>query len=451
MESTTSLRQLPPPVRGRAIPRVSDAPVYLAVALGYLMLMPPQSIIMVGGSALPPYRLFLILAALYVLGTAAKGKLRFSWPDFFVGLAVAWICLAMSLTSSAEEAFTASVAHIADIGLAYFFARVSFQSLRDLRMFLLLLLPGLFVTGCLVFLESVTSTHIVQQTASKLLGKPYVPIYDHRLGLMRAQGPFAHPISAGLFLGSFLPLYWMAGFRGWVKTLGTLAALGSFFSVSSAALLALTVSGGLILYNWLTQQIANVTWRLFIIGGALFVFVAELGTGSGTFGLLMRFGSLNSTSGYARINIWNFGTQNVVKHPWFGLGYGDWERPVWLGDSVDNYWLLTAMRFGLLPSVCIVLATFIGLLMIMRKSTTSSGFDQRMERGVAMAMFVFAIGLISVAVWLSVQVWYFALLGLTVSLATSTITSPSPLRSYHLWARSKAIFDQSGSNPQETK
>ena len=381
------------------------------------MLLPPQFNASIAGSVLPPYRIFLIIAALYVLRSAAMGRMRPAWPDFFIGLTVAWIWLAMSLTSDMEEALTASIAHTTDLGLAYFFARMAFRDLRDLRMFLVLILPGVLLIGILVALESVTFTHIIQDTASKLTGKSFYYRSDPRMGLMRAQGPFAHPISAGVFLGSFLPLYWLAGFRGWMKVAGTVAALGSFFTVSSAASLSLAASIALLVYNWLTAKIANLTWRMFIIFASLFVFVAELGTGAGAFGLLMRFASFNAVSGYARVHIWNFGSKSVAKYPWFGIGYGEWERPVWLSDSVDNYWLLTAMRFGLLPSVCIGLATFLAVVLLMKKSTSSTGSDQQAERGVVMALAIFALGLVSVSVWLSVQVWYFVLLGITVSLA----------------------------------
>lgn len=397
----------------------STVPVVLATALGYLLLLPPQLNATIGGSEIPPYRAFLIVASLYVLGSAARGRVRFAWPDACIGFAVGWICLAMSWTSPWQEALTASVAHLTDVGLAYFFARIAFRDLRDLRMFLIFMLPGLLVIGTIMALEAITATHIIQGSLSRLTGETFYYRSDPRLGLMRAQGPFPHPISAGIFFASFLPLYWLAGFKGWVKVAGTLASLCGFFSVSSAALLSLVASVGLLVYNWFTDRIANLSWRVFFILAGLFVFVAEFGTKSGTFSLLMRFGSLNTVSSYQRINIWYFGTQSVRKHRWFGIGYGDWERPVWMLDSVDNYWLLLAMRFGVLPSVLIALATVLAVILIMRRSKRSQGADQQIERGLAMSLSIFALGLISVAVWLSAQVWYFVLLGLTVSLASS--------------------------------
>ncbi|WP_086738203.1 O-antigen ligase family protein [Erythrobacter colymbi] len=421
MESTLQFRRQPVPRAALAAPRTSPLPVYFAAILGYLLLLPPQLNVTIAESVIPPYRFFLIGASLYVLGTTARGRLRPSLPDFCILLSIVWICIAMSITSTTKVAVTASVAHTADIGLAYFFARMAFRDLQDFRRFLILILPGVLITAIIVMIEAVTFTHLIQPFFSKLTGKPFVYLSSPRMGLMRAQGPFAHPISAGIFLGSFLSLYWLSGFKGWVRAVGAIAAFGSFFSVSSAAFLSLFGAGALLVYNWLTQQIANLSWRAFFLVAAIFVFVGELGTKAGTFGLLVRFTSLDTNTGYQRINIWNYGTQNVRRHPWFGLGYGDWDRPAWMTSSVDNYWLLTAMRFGILPSVLLSFATVMAILLLMKKSMSSTGADQQTERGVAIAMAIFGLGLVSVAVWLSVQVWYYMLLGITVSLAMALV------------------------------
>lgn len=428
MESTLQFRRRLSSNARLAIPPATHVPVILAAVLGYLMLLPPQLNATINGSTIPPYRFFLLLLSLYIFSEAIKGRMRLVWTDFFVGSAVIWICLAMSITSPANEAVTASVAHIADIGLAYLFARIVFVDLRTFRMFLLLILPGILLVSIITMIESLTFTQIVQPAFSKLTGKPVEYVSSERMGLMRAQGPFAHPISAGIFLSSFLPLYWLAGFRGWVRACGAIASLASIFSVSSAAFISLFASIFLLIYNKITELIYNITWRLFFTISGIAIFVAELGTKSGTFSLVMRFASLNSDTGYRRVLIWKYGYANVAKNPWFGLGYGDWERPIWMTTSVDNYWLLIAMRFGVFPSAMFALATLLAVFSIMRKSASSLGVDRQCERGVAMALSVFAFGLISVAVWLTVQVWFFVLLGIAVSLSlTANRRSTSPL------------------------
>lgn len=410
------------PVAGRGHAGSDNVPIYLAVALGYILLLPPQFNLMIGATALPPYRFLLIPATLYMLAKGLRGMVRFGWVDLMIVAAAAWVSFALFMTTEAEEAFTAAVAQTTDIALAYFFGRFTFRSIRDLRTFLILMAPGLAIIGAIMIAESLVHRRLIQEFAGMVTGNSAGYRNDVRLGLFRAPGPFPHPILAGLFLSSFLPLYILSGIRGWPKTLGIFAAICSFFSVSSAALLGLFVGFIFVGYDWLSERIVNFSWRLFCFGAAMFIFLAETATGSGSFGLIMRFASLNSVSSFNRVLIWEYGSKNVVKNPWFGIGYADWERPVWMhSSSMDHFWLLMAVRFGIIPSVLIALAVFFAVLMAARASMTGEPSDRRILRGLAITLTVFAIGIVSVALWLSAHIWFFMLIGLCVSVASSTV------------------------------
>lgn len=396
--------------------RAIGFPVLLAAFLGYVMLLPPQFNLNIGTTTVPPFRLILIPALAFIVLSYARGHVRFRLADAFALLLGFWVTLAMFMTTEAIEAFTAAVAQTSDMVIAYFFGRATIRSPRDFRVFLLLVAPALFAAGALVAIESITHRPIVQPIAAALLGGDYVLARpDFRLGLLRARGSFPHPILAGVFLASFLPLYLLSGLRGWPRLIGSLGAVFAFFTVSSAALLGLTT--GLILtgYNWLSERISNLSWRMFFAVSAIFVFVAEA-SGAGTYRLLIRYGSLNSSSAYNRIRIWNYGTRNVEANPWFGIGYADWDRPDWLGDSVDNFWLLTAMRFGLIPPTLTLLMTLLAALAMIRIAGTAGTVDRRTLTGVVIALSVFAFGATSVALWGSALVWFFMMIGLGVSL-----------------------------------
>jgi hypothetical protein len=400
-------------------------PVYLAVALGYMLLLPPQLNVMIGTTVLPPYRFMLIPAVLYMISRGLRGQIRFGWVDGLIVAATAWVCLALFMTTEATEAFTAAAAQTTDIALAYFFGRFTIRSLRDLRIFLIMMAPGLAILGLALIAESLTYRRLIQEFAGLLTGRPAGYRMDVRLGLFRAPGPFPHPILAGVFLVSFLPLYALSGVKGWPRIAGIFASICSFFTFSSAALLGLVVGGALIAYNWLSERIVNLSWRLFFVVTGLVVFVAETATGSGTYGLLMRYASFNSVSAYNRVLIWKYGTQNVLKNPWFGLGYGDWERPSWMGDSMDHFWLLMAVRFGIIPAVLMAIATIWAVLMLMRAANASPNYlDRRAYKGLAISLGVFAFGIISVALWLSAHIWFFMLIGLSMSVSAAVLHAP---------------------------
>jgi hypothetical protein len=395
-------------------------PLYLLVGLFYLMLLPEQANLEIGGVLLPPFRIFLIVTFLYLLMQAVRGTFRLTWPDVLIAFACGWVWLASYMTGSLTEAVIQGGAHTVDIGLAYLSARIAIRSPRDFRVFLILAAPGVAIMGTLVFLESISGRLIVQPLLAQLTGAPNRLGAEVRLGLTRGAASFPHPILAGIFLASFLPLYLMSGIRGWPRMVGAIGALGGFFTMSSAALLGLVMGAVTVLYEGLTRHFAQLNWRLFLMAMLALYAVVELTSNSGFFDLMARYASFNTVSAYTRVLIWEFGSQNVIDHPVFGIGYDDWERPSWMqwenSFSVDNFWLLSAMRFGLPMAVPIALATFAAVAMLAVRSVEHSAIDARLLRGVAIALALFALGAISVALWMNALIWFFVLLGMAVSL-----------------------------------
>ena len=50
-------------------------------------------------------------------------------------------------------------------------------------------------------------------------------------------------------------------------------------------------------------------------------------------------------AGEHRLDIYYYGTLEVLRHPWFGVGLNDWARPFWRPHpTIDSFWLMTAMR-----------------------------------------------------------------------------------------------------------
>ncbi|MBA3862320.1 MAG: hypothetical protein C0517_00055 [Erythrobacter sp.] len=398
-------------------------PLYLATALFYLMLIPEQANVNLGGLLLSPYRLFLIPTFLYLLRSALMGGFRFAWLDLLLAFACAWIWLASYMSSnSVVAAMVQGGAHTMDIALPYFVARFAIRSPQDLRILLVLIAPGVAVMGGVVMLESIIGRHLIQPFLAMITGAPNRLGVEIRLGLMRGSASFPHPILAGICLASFLPLYLMSGLRGWPKLIGAAGAVGGFFTMSSAALLGLVVSAALYAYDWLTELIGNLTWRLFLFATSILYVAVELTSNSGFFGLLVRYASLNTVSAYNRVLIWKYGTQNVAKHPLFGIGYNDWERPAWMqwtsSFSMDHFWLLLSVRFGLPVSLLLIVVTGGAVILLALRSIDRRAVDARLMRGVAISLAVFAFGAVSVALWANALVWFFMLTGIAVSLGT---------------------------------
>nr|WP_255551884.1 O-antigen ligase family protein [Erythrobacter crassostrea] len=390
----------------------------MLTSLIYALLIPAQFNVTLAGIYLSPFRIFLMGAALFLTARGLRGSLRFTLPDLLVVLAAAWIWLASYMTSgSALTSMVQGGAHTVDMALAYFLARVCIQTPRDFRMLLILISPGIAFISAIIVAESVTHVRILQPLASSLTGAPNPLRDDIRLGLMRGAASFPHPILAGIFLASFLPLFLMSGIRGWPKYLGVGASFGGIFTMSSAALLGVLAGAFLRAYDWLAEQIINLTWRVFLAVAAIVYVLVELTSNTGTYGLLVRYASLNTVSAYNRVLIWQYGTENIANNPWFGIGYANWDRPSWMrSDSFDHFWLIMALRFGLPEAILLISATLIGIITVALNSRNMAPDDARLMRGVAISLAIFALGVNSVSLWLSALVWFFVLLGIAVSL-----------------------------------
>ena len=414
-------------------------PIYLAVALVYLLLVPEQFDVQIFDIYLPPYRMFMFPATLYLLFSAIAGRLRFVWPDLLIVICTAWIWLASYMSSGEiSTAIEMGGSHTLDIAFAYFLARAAIQSPRDVRLFLIWVAPGLAISSLIVFQEAVTHVRVLQNVASDITGVPNRMRDDVRLGFMRGAGPFPHPILAGLFLASFLPLYLSSGIRGWPKWAGIAAAVGAFFTMSSAALLALIMGVLFWCYDWLSERFTNFSWKLFLAGSGILYATVELVSNSGFYSLMIRYASLNTATAYNRVLIWEFGTRNIARNPWFGIGYDDWDRPDWMhSGSFDHFWLIMALRFGIPASLLLIAATVGGASLVALKSSSYRTEDARLLRSIAISLVIFALGAASVSLWLSILVWFFMLLGIAVSLGVSMQQNAPrkvmvPRRSAHL-------------------
>lgn len=406
----------------------SRAPL-MFVGLFYILLLPGQFGVRLAGLALPLYRFVLLAGLAYIVAAFVTRRVRLQLPDFGIIAMVLWICASMSVVMDGATAFSGSGAQLIDIGLAYFFARVTIRDSRDLRITLILLAPGLVLIGMDMAVEMALGRPIYQLAASAITGQP-PPDVSIRFGLLRSMGPFPHAIGAGMFMGSFLPIYGMSGIRGWPKLAGLLAAVCGFFSISSAAILSLGMGAALIFYHWMTELAAQITWKLLLALTGLILFVAEAGTNSGVLGLVMRFASLNKVTGYYRILILKYGSASVVAHPLFGIGYHEWARPLWMGPSIDNYWLLLAVQYGVFPAIALLLVVGCTLYRMGRNLSPQPVVDRRLMIGVAITIAVFALGLVSVAIWAQPQIWFYSLLGIGVSLANQMPRDQRPRTDY---------------------
>jgi O-antigen ligase len=133
--------------------------------------------------------------------------------------------------------------------------------------------------------------------------------------------------------------------------------LTAFLSLSSGPLSVLVVQVGLLSWNWALRD-NEMRWKLmWALVAAMWVAISLVSNQTVPEFLLTHF-SFDQASAYYRVLIWHFGSMSVANHPLFGTGFGSWDRPDWMPDSIDMFWLYHAILFGL-PAGILMMSSFL--------------------------------------------------------------------------------------------
>jgi hypothetical protein len=95
-------------------------------------------------------------------------------------------------------------------------------------------------------------------------------------------------------------------------------------------------------------------WVVLVVAAGSALGIFQLGYPGGFYGFIVDNLTFNPLSGAGRMEILVYGSQTVARHPIFGIGLTGWtDRPWWRPSSVDNFWMVIAMRYGL-PALALI-------------------------------------------------------------------------------------------------
>lgn len=347
-----------------AAPHQSEAvgdqvPLLLAVIV-IAIFIPEAFGYFVGDFRLTIERTILILAAPFYIvafgGLIASNRYRFVLSDLLVPVAMLWMLLAQAQTDGLDKAIKAAGGAAIDFAGPYLAMRSLIKTNTQAQR-----IAGLFcvtagVAGFLGILDVVTNQHILREGLASLTGyRFYAPrdAGDYRLGFLRAQGPLEHPILYGIVMGYALLLSRaLSGGKQMFCRVG--CAVGVFLSASSAAWTSVALGVVLAIYGRHVKLARK--WMLLMVPAALAsaLFILAM---SRPFGWLLNHLTLDASSGYVRLMIWDAAGADVLDSPIFGIGAtDDWFRPSWMPNSVDSLWLRLAMVYGIPGSLLMALA-----------------------------------------------------------------------------------------------
>lgn len=405
----------------------------------------------IGTVAFTGLRLLLILLFIPLFYKVYIAKVDRVYPiDVLFLLHVLWIFVAIGINNPNKVVQNASSVSLEFLG-GYLVGRVYIRSAGDMFALIRTLIALVILSLFFAIPESLNSRAIIPDWISRIPGLTTVNQTDipMRMGLHRAQVYFAHPIHYGLFCSSAFALT-LVGLRNVMAKgkrilFGSLIAVAVFLSLSSGALLSVILQLFLIVWSFIFRNNSNRWKLLFGLFVLLYVFI-DLASNRTPLKVFMSYATFSAHNAYYRSIIFEWGIMNVNNNPIFGLGLRDWIRPHYMGSgSVDNFWLVMAMRYGY-PGFALIAAGYLSALIHVGRRKLLPGTTQADLRLAWMMMFVgLSFTLATVHVWTSVYSFVFFLMGSGIWLAgaSDVEAAASPLaaasgRNGLRWARTHA-------------
>jgi hypothetical protein len=340
-----------------------------AALLVLAFLMPPETSVSIGSLRLSPYRIILLILVVPSLLHILSGKAgRLNGIDLAMLAHSIWCVIALGAYGGVSQALESGGIYFVECFGAYAMGRRYIRNVADFRalsIFIALVVCGL---AAVAVPESLSHSHFTRETFRSILGGPALVPIEPRMGLARAYGSFEHPILFGVFCSMAFATAWfvarpsLPGIRGWFL-IGCIV-IASFVSLSAGAWMMLGMQIALIGWDWVTKGLPG-RWGVLMGLIALVLVVVSLLSNRSPVQVFISYASFSPASSYNRILIWHYGTAEVGRHPLLGIGLGEWVRAPWMSTSMDNFWLVIAVRYGLPALIFIV----IGILLIVFKST----------------------------------------------------------------------------------
>jgi hypothetical protein len=377
----------------------------IGVAFYLALIVPLEFSVTLGGLRLSPYRVVLLLAFVPLLLRMVREN-RLNAADYLITAHALWALLALCLYGGLASGIESGGIYIVESLGAYLVGRMAVTSPETSRAMLQFMLTVLALMAVFALPESLTGIHFLREASRAVMGGSALPIIEPRLGLHRSFGSFDHPILYGVFAAStFAAAYYVIG-KERLK-MRALAVLG-------------LIAGS-------TFKGIQLRWSI-LIGGILLLWVAvTLASNRGFVKVFISYFTFSPQSAYNRTLIWDYGSAEVARNPLFGIGLGDWIRAPWMSDSMDNFWLLTAVRYGLPALMFLVGAIiYIGIKQAQMVSRDKDGVTVHFWN----ALFAYFFFLIGTGAWMTRPVTSHSKIMLLARLAASLPPQPV-LRKQH--------------------
>jgi hypothetical protein len=272
----------------------------------------------------------------------------------------------------------------------------------------------------LALLDTVSGRPLTMEITGRLFGTAAGFPTDSRsifgINLDRARATLDHPILYGMFC-VFAAAIFLYSERNPIRRTAYfgLCSFGCLLAVSSAPIMCLAIVAAVYCYDLITKQYSWRWWAFWSMVGTLF-FVVFLATNK-PFSWIIAHLTLDPSTGYYRIMIWDVATATIMRSPLTGFGFIFFDDQV-LDNTVDSAWLVYALRFGVPMIAFLFLASIAASLGSGRKTEIRSKdpYMVGIRTGFTLVLMIFAFAALTVHFWNGLWMFWGLCLGIRASL-----------------------------------
>jgi len=400
------------------------------VALVASFLCPTEFSLFIAGLRLPPHRLVLLaLFPIAVYRMLMRRDIRMHAFDVLFFLYAAWTTLIYAYHTGGHEGFVYGGSMALESLVPYLVARAWVRDLDSFLALLKVMVAAVAIAGLFALPETLLGKIFTHDLLRILTGYEHPTGIEQRMGLTRAYGTFDHPIHYGTFIASILALVWYAERRTSMRmSKSALVAGTTFLGLSSAPLLCLGLQSGMIAWERLTRGIAARGGITLAVIVGIYIGISLVSSRSPIAIVATGF-TIDSWTGFYRLQIWENGIQTVWSYPLTGIGLAEWERPVWMvATTVDSFWLVTTMRAGIPAFLLVALAiVLIGKGAHRFIGRARDRYVRRLAIGWMMSLIALCLIACTVHFWNVLHTYFFFFVGLGGWLA-DPLRAPAKVR-----------------------
>ncbi len=365
--------------------------------------------IVILGVDFPMVRIILIFGFLRILLRQEKSTFKFNNIDKIILYFFLTRTILTTILWASASTFIFMLGQASEMLGAYFLLRLTVNDLDDYDAIIKTIIIAGIPMALFMTIEQATGG----RNYFSIFGG--VPDFDIiRDGKLRAQGAFSHPILAGTFGATLLPLSWALWQKSkrFLPLVGFGCAIIIVFNSSSSGPIATLGVGFFGIFFWLFNKYTKITRRLFF----LTLILLHLGMNKPVWHLLGRIDLVGGSTGYHRYRLIDAAVNNFFN--WFLLGIkstGVWGRQLF---DITNQYILEGTRGGIIPLVLfiVIIVKCFQSVGTARSKVADDIVSQKYIWALGVLLFAHTVTFISVSYFGQMVIFYYLHLGMIASL-----------------------------------